>query len=92
MQVDIHVDDLGLYDTGPTALAGLATLHESGYLQGVSIVATGKAFGPARSLLRQNPQMECVVHLNLVEGTALSGPQSIPLLVDRRGRFKHGFL
>lgn len=91
MQVDIHVDDLGLYDTGPTALAGLATLHESGYLQGVSVVATGAAFDSARAFLRQLPTLECAVHLNLLEGRALSSRESIPHLVDRNGNFRHTF-
>jgi len=89
VQVDIHADDLGLYDTD---LSGLDELHKSGYLQGVSIVATGSAFEPAREFLCQNPQLKCAVHLNLVEGTALSNPGSVPLLVDARGRFRHGFL
>jgi predicted glycoside hydrolase/deacetylase ChbG (UPF0249 family) len=89
MQVDIHIDDLGLYDAD---LSGLAEAHRSGCLQGVSIVATGRAFNAACAFLRRYPGIECAVHLNLLEGRALSSRESIPLLVDRTGVFRHTFM
>lgn len=35
--------------------------------------------------------LSCSIHLNLVEGKALSEPSEIPLLADAEGRFRHSF-
>ena len=89
MNTVVHADDFGI-SIGITDGIMEAYLH--GRLDRVSIVPNGKAFDYAVERLRENPGLECAVHLNLVEGKCLSEMHKIRLLVTSDGYFRRSFL
>jgi predicted glycoside hydrolase/deacetylase ChbG (UPF0249 family) len=89
MKVIVHADDLGI-SRGITDR--IIETHRNGAVQRTSIVANGEAFDYAVQRLRENPQLAWSVHLNLVEGRCLTSQRELPLLADRRGWFKRGFV
>jgi predicted glycoside hydrolase/deacetylase ChbG (UPF0249 family) len=46
----------------------------------------------ARRVVEPNPGLGVGIHLCLTSGSPVSKPADVPLLVDREGRFRHGFL
>ena len=89
MKVVVHADDLGIC---ASATSGIVDLHRRGRLDRVSVLPNGEAFEQAMSALKEIEGLSMAVHLNLTEGRPLSDPAAIPLLVDRRGFFRHSFL
>jgi hypothetical protein len=86
----INADDLGISES--TNLA-IADAHRRGVLTSASVMATGIAFDHAvAAVVHANPQLGIGLHVCLTDGSALSRPADIPLLVDAQGRFRHGFL
>ena len=65
--------------------------HDRGPLRRTSVIVNGAAWEHAVAALRLRPHLSVGLHLNLVEGTPLSPPQELDLLVDGRGRFYRGF-
>lgn len=77
----VSADDLG---SGPRRDRGIFEAFRRGIVTGASLLANGASFvAAAREAL--TARLPCGVHLNLSEGTALTG--SIPGLTDTDGRF-----
>ncbi|MFI2753060.1 ChbG/HpnK family deacetylase [Cellulomonas sp. P22] len=81
----VTADDLGL-------TAGVNRAVQRAHLEGIvtatSLLAVGRAFDDAATMLRATPTLELGAHLAIVgEDPPLLSPREIPTLVDRRGAF-----
>ncbi|MCU1432696.1 MAG: hypothetical protein JWP95_1801 [Actinotalea sp.] len=81
----VTADDLGLTD-------GVCRAVRRGHLEGIvtatSLLAVGRAFDTAATMLRDTPTLELGAHLALVgEDPPLLSAREVPTLVDRRGAF-----
>ena len=65
--------------------------YDRGWLRRTSVVVNGANWEHAVAALRCRPNLAVGLHLNLFEGTPLSAPGELDLLVDSRGRFCRGF-
>ncbi len=65
--------------------------YDHGWLRRTSVVVNGAGWEHAVDALRCRPKLAVGLHLNFFEGTPLSPPGELDLLVDRRGRFCRGF-
>ena len=65
--------------------------YDRGSLRRTSIIANGAGWEHAVDALRRRPQLSVALHLNLFEGSPLSAPTDVDLLVNRQGRFCRGF-
>jgi len=65
--------------------------HDRGWLRRTSVVVNGAGWEHAVDALRCRPHLAVGLHLNFFEGTPLSPPGELDLLVDSRGRFCRGF-
>ena len=84
----LHADDCGLSEgITDTILA----CHDHGWLRRTSVVVNRASWEHAVAALRRRPHLPVSLHLNLFEGTPLSPPKEVDLLVDSRGRFCRGF-
>lgn len=83
MQIEFHADDYGLF---PAQSGRILECAENGVLNAVSVMTNSPNMDV---LCRQLPksQMTVAVHLNFMEGKALSGHSSAPLLTDKDGTF-----
>jgi len=61
--------------------------HRDGVLTAASLMVTGAAAEDAVKRARRMPNLRVGLHLVLVQGTPVSDPATIPVLVDERGRF-----
>ena len=86
--VIVHADDFGI---SAGATDRIVEAHLKGCLDRTSILPNGKAFDYAVGQLKKYTDLSYAVHLNLVEGKALSSRKKIPDLVNGRGFFKHTF-
>lgn len=89
MKIFYHADDLGI-SKGVTRniIKGI----DSGLLNSSSLVANGNAFEYAIGEVKQRPALNLSIHLNFIEGTPLSPPEEIPLLVDKNGELNNSFV
>lgn len=55
--------------------AGIVEAHERGILTATTLMANGAAFDDAVRLARANPSLDVGVHLVLVQGRSLAGPE-----------------
>jgi predicted glycoside hydrolase/deacetylase ChbG (UPF0249 family) len=85
----VNADDVGLTEgVNRAALRG----HLDGVVTSVSLLAVGRAFDHAVTLLRDHPGLSVGAHLALVgEDPPLLTAAEIPTLVDRHGRFPLGY-
>jgi hopanoid biosynthesis associated protein HpnK len=83
----VNADDFGLTEKVNQAVADG---HERGIITSGTLMANGLAFDSAVALARAHPKLGVGVHLNLTEGSPVSGPSSILSLVDGRGAFYVG--
>lgn len=89
LQAIVNADDLGI---SRSTNAAIAQAHRHGILTSASLMATGPEFDDAVcNILPENPALGVGLHLNLTSGRSVLPPQDVPLLVDDRGRFRHGF-
>ncbi|MEM7543177.1 MAG: ChbG/HpnK family deacetylase [Pseudomonadota bacterium] len=84
----INGDDFG---ASPNVNKGFLEAADNGLLHSASVLATGAAFEQAMHAARERPSLQVRLHLNLVEGFALSERHAIPDLVDARGVFSCSF-
>jgi hopanoid biosynthesis associated protein HpnK len=80
----INADDFGLTRGVNRAII---EAHRRGIVTSASLMSGGEAFEEAADLARQNPRLGVGVHLTLVNGRPVCGPESIPSLVTPQGRF-----
>jgi chitin disaccharide deacetylase len=85
----VHADDCGL-SAGITD--AIVACHDFGSLRRTSVVVNGAGWEHAVDALTHRPQLAVALHLNLFEGSPLSAPGEVDLLVDRRGRFHRRFV
>jgi len=83
-QLIVNADDLGLT---PAVNRGVVRAFQGGIVTSASLLVTGSAFEDAVALARQNPELDVGLHLALVEERAVLGPDVLPTLVDKTGRF-----
>jgi len=83
-QLIVNADDLGLT---PAVNRGVLRAFQDGIVTSTSLLVTGSAFEDAVALARQNPELDVGLHLALVEERAVLGPDVLPTLVDKTGRF-----
>lgn len=95
MDVIIHADDFGItLEQSKDILACSAACGGAGALNSTSALVTSPAFPECAAFARPFVDAGCIrmgLHLNLVEGPALSSTQDAPLLVGKDGRFRCGF-
>jgi len=86
----INADDLGICRSTNRAIA---EAFRHGVLTSTSLMANGPAFEDAlEHVVRPNPELGVGLHVCLTNARSLLPRKEIPLLVDDRGRFRHGFL
>jgi chitin disaccharide deacetylase len=83
----VNADDLG-WTEGVNR--GIAEAHRNGIVTSASLLANGPAFREAVELARTMPRLGVGVHLNLSDGKPVTGPDSVPSLVNRAGEFAGG--
>jgi len=82
-------DDLGICEATNQAINRAFC---EGVLTSASLMASGPAFEHAvEEVVAPNPRLGVGLHLCLTSGHSVTAPERIPLLVDHRGRFRHGF-
>lgn len=84
-----NADDFG--STHGVNLAISKAYHE-GILNSTSIMIGLDFVDEALDLAKDMPNLNIGLHLNLTNEYAVSDPKDIPLLVDEKGKFKHGFV
>jgi chitin disaccharide deacetylase len=84
----LHADDCGLSEGITDAIVAC---YDRGWLRRTSVVVNGAGWEHAVAALRSRPHLSVGLHLNLFEGSPLSHPRELDLLVDGRGRFCRGF-
>lgn len=89
MPIIVHADDFGI---SREITKGILKGCDCGVLSSVSIVANGSAFEYAIAEARKRPHLRLSVHLNFLEGFAVSEPRKVSLLVDKQGKFCHSFV
>lgn len=81
----INADDFGL-----TAGINRAIVeaHRDGIVTSATLMANGKAFQDAVQLAASVPRLDVGCHVQLVDGSPISGPSLVPTLVDSSGNFR----
>ena len=88
--IEFHADDYGLF---PEQSRRILRCRDNGVLNGISIMPNSPYLEECLKLLRPHAEgMAFTVHLNLMEGKAISEPEQIPLLVNQDGVFSVSFL
>ncbi len=80
----VNADDFGL---SAGANRAILRAYREGILTSTSLMVGGRAFDEAVSLARENPGLQVGLHLTLLQGKAVSPPETVPGLVDREGNF-----
>ena len=83
-RVIIHADDYGL---APGVNRAIEEGLTSGAIHSASILLGGAHAEPALRWAAAHPEFDFGVHLNVTQGTPVSGGSWVPSLVDLRGRF-----
>lgn len=81
--INIHADDYGMT---AKCNARIQTCWEQGCVNAVSVMVNGN-----EPLLPEDSRVPVALHLNLVEGKALTPAEQVPLLVREDGYLKHSF-
>ncbi len=85
----LNADDLGLSNN---INKGILDGYNSGVLKSASLCANGMAFQSViNEIIPECPDLCIGVHLNIIEGKALSNPEEIPLLTDKNGNFNNSY-
>lgn len=89
-QLIINADDLGICESTNRAID---EAFRHGVLTSASLMANGIAFDHAvEHVVRPNPGLGIGLHVCLTNARSLCPAEEVPLLVDERGRFRHGFV
>lgn len=86
----VNADDLGICESTNRAIA---EAYRRGIVTSTSLMANGRAFDHAlEHVVKPNPDLGVGLHVCLTNSRSLLPRAEIPLLVDQRGWFRHGFL
>lgn len=80
----VNADDFGLSSGANRAVV---KAYREGILTSTSLMVGGRACDEAVALARENPGLQVGLHLTLLQGRAVSPPETVPGLVDREGNF-----
>ena len=84
-QTIVNADDFGL----TTEInQGIIRAFEEGIVTSTSLSANGEAFREAVAFIKTTPSLDVGIHLTVVEERPVLPPQTIPSLVDNKGRFR----
>jgi chitin disaccharide deacetylase len=81
----VNADDLGWTES---VNRGIAEAHRHGIVTSASLLANGAAFESGVELARTTPGLGVGVHLNLSDGSPVSGRESAKSLVNERGELE----
>lgn len=84
-----NADDFGI---SPGVNQAIAKAHKEGVLNSTSIMINLKYAPQALELAGQMPDLNIGLHANLTNEMPVLSRHRIPLLVDERGKFAHGFV
>lgn len=85
----LNADDLGLSNN---INKGVIDGYNSGVIKSASLCANGETFSSViNEILPEYPDLCIGVHINVIEGKALSNAEKIPMLVDKNGYFNNGY-
>lgn len=85
----LNADDFGISNN---INKGVIDGYNSGILKSTSICANGEAFSSAvNEILPECPELCVGVHLNIIEGKALTPTEKIFMLVDKDGNFNNSY-
>ncbi len=85
----INADDFGISKGVNLAIIKMATENR---LNSVSVFAKAKYTQEAINFCEQNKQILAGLHFNLTTGKSILGNNNLPLLTDKNGDFKMGFI
>ena len=89
-QLIVNADDSGICRSTNRAIA---EGYRRGILTSTSLMVCGPAFEHAlEQVVRPNPDLGVGLHVCLTNTRSILSPEEVPLLVDRRGRFRQGFV
>ena len=86
--VIFHADDYGIL---PNLSENILRCVECGAINSVSIMANSKCFEECMDLTEERAELLKTIHLNVVEGYALSSADKVWGLVDEKGMFTPSF-
>ena len=84
VRIIFNADDIG-YSEAVTL--GIIKSYQDGVICSTTMMSNMPAAVLAAKLLKENPGLYCGLHANIVIGTPVSDPKSIPSLVDENGKF-----
>ncbi|HOP41593.1 MAG TPA: hopanoid biosynthesis-associated protein HpnK [Geobacteraceae bacterium] len=80
----LNADDFGLSSGANRAVV---KAYREGILTSTSLMVGGRTCEEAVALAKENPGLQVGLHLTLLQGRAVSPPESVPGLVDQEGNF-----
>lgn len=84
VRIIFNADDIG-YSEAVTL--GIIKAHQDGLIKSTTMMTNMPAAKFAAKLLKENPELYCGQHSNIVIGKPVSNPKDIPSLVDENGNF-----
>ncbi len=89
VKIEYHADDFGLF---PAQSQRILDCHTNGMLNGISIMPNGFCLDACMKLLDTvQGNLDITVHLNIIEGRALSKAEEVRLLTNEKGVFSVSF-
>lgn len=91
MQTYYHSDDACLTKSSTEKIL---SCWENGFIDGFSVLANASLLPIVQQSIQRNSHLplRLSIHLNLTDFRAVSSPEDVPLLTDKEGRFKIGFI
>lgn len=89
LQKIFNADDFGI---SKGVNAAIVKAHREGILNSASLMINQKYAAEAVKLAKEMPELEMGLHVNLTNEYPAASAQEIPLLVDRQGKLKNGFV
>lgn len=84
-----NADDFGI---SKGVNAAIVKAHREGILNSASLMINQKYAADAVKLAKEMPELEIGLHVNLTNEYPAAPSRQIPLLVDRQGKLKNGFV
>lgn len=89
VQFIVNADDFG---ASKGINKAIETAFKDGCLNSTSLMVTMRYVSEAVSIAKENPELKVGLHLNLTNEYSACKAEKIPLLVNKDGKFKNGFL